>query len=227
MTQLVQYKWQQNWIFTFKTLFPQKFSDVSFTNPKSMVGLQLLNLWLLKVKLTCVNVGVATMKLDIRQLGTCVIWSNESSFRCSLHQVEFRFAEHPRKPTIWNGWPQRWNTGEILWWFGQQYRGTVFCRSHHGQITARSTRAGWVIRCIPWSRRYFRTTMQFPKSTIVPFTQLELFNHGLKSTNVNFNIFPDQHNHQIWTSLNHWSGLETTVGNRFLPPSLKQLEDVL
>jgi hypothetical protein len=35
------------------------------------------------------------------------------------------------------------------------------------------------------------------------FTQLELFSHGLKSMKVNFNIFPGQHNHQIWTSLNH------------------------
>jgi hypothetical protein len=33
-----------------------------------------------------------------------------------------------------------------------------------------------------------------------PFTQLELFSHGLK---VNFNIFPGQHSHQISTSLNH------------------------
>jgi hypothetical protein len=25
----------------------------------------------------------------------------------------------------------------------------------------------------------------------------------LKSMKVNFNIFPDQHNHKIWTTLNH------------------------
>jgi hypothetical protein len=30
---------------------------------------------------------------------------------------------------------------------------------------------------------------------IVPFTQLELFRHGLKIMKVNFNIFPGQHNH--------------------------------
>jgi hypothetical protein len=30
-----------------------------------------------------------------------------------------------------------------------------------------------------------------------------LFRHGLKSMKVNFNIFPGQHNHQMWTSLNH------------------------
>jgi hypothetical protein len=35
---------QQNGIFITKTLFPQKLSDVSFTNPTSTVGLKLLNL---------------------------------------------------------------------------------------------------------------------------------------------------------------------------------------
>jgi hypothetical protein len=30
-----------------------------------------------------------------------------------------------------------------------------------------------------------------------PFTQQELFSHGLKSMKVNFSIFPGQHNHQI------------------------------
>jgi hypothetical protein len=30
-----------------------------------------------------------------------------------------------------------------------------------------------------------------------PFTQLELFSHGLKSMKVNFNIFPGQYSHQI------------------------------
>jgi hypothetical protein len=45
---------------------------------------------------------------------------------------------------------------------------------------------------------------------------------------VNFSIFPGQHNHQIGTSMNHWSVLETRMRNGFPPPtSLKQLEDVL
>jgi hypothetical protein len=62
---------------------------------------------------------------------------------------------------------------------------------------------GWVIRCIPWSRCYFKTMMQLSKMTKPPFTQLELFSHGFKSMKVNFNIFPSQHNHQIWISLNN------------------------
>jgi hypothetical protein len=41
-----------------ETPCPQKLSNVSFTNPTSTVGLQLLNLELLKVILKCVNDGV-------------------------------------------------------------------------------------------------------------------------------------------------------------------------
>jgi hypothetical protein len=33
-----------------------------------------------------------------------------------------------------------------------------------------STWTGWVSRCVPGSRRYFRTTMQFSKVTTLPFT---------------------------------------------------------
>jgi hypothetical protein len=39
--------------------------------------------------------------------------------------------------------------------------------------------------------------MQFYNMTVPPFTQLELFNGGLRSMKVNFSIFPGQHNHQI------------------------------
>jgi hypothetical protein len=66
---------------------------------------------------------------------------------------------------------------------------------------------GWLIRCIPWSRRYFWTKIQFSKTTVPPSTQLELFNHGLKSMKVNFSIFSGQHNHKIWTLLNHYGQL--------------------
>jgi hypothetical protein len=59
--------------------------------------------------------------------------------------------------------------------------------------------------------------MQFSKTTIPPFTQLEVFSHGLKSTKVNLNIIEPL-----------WSVLENRVRKRFPPPtSLKQLEEVL
>jgi hypothetical protein len=62
-------------------LFPQKLSDVSFTNPTYMVGLQLLNLRLLEVMLRCVNDGATTIKPGHQTTGNAhVIWSDELSF---------------------------------------------------------------------------------------------------------------------------------------------------
>jgi hypothetical protein len=71
--------------------------------------------------------------------------------------------------------------------------------------------------------------MQFSRTTMLLFTQLELFRHGLKSMKVNFSIFhgPAQSPHLNIIEL-FWSVLETRVKNEFqLPTSLKQLEDVL
>jgi hypothetical protein len=59
-----------------------------------------------------------------------------------------------------------------------------------------------------------------------PFTQLELFSHGLKSMKVNFNIFQQSPDLNFTETL--WSVLETRVRNRFPhTTSLKQHEDVL
>jgi hypothetical protein len=58
----------------------------------------------------------------------------------------------------------------------------------HGRITARLDRLA--------DQMHPMVHMLFLKTTIIPFTQLELFSHGWKSMKVNFNIFPRQHNHQ-------------------------------
>jgi hypothetical protein len=51
---------------------------MSFTNPTYMVGLQVLNLWLLKVMFRCVNNGVMTMKPGHQTTGNArVIWSDK------------------------------------------------------------------------------------------------------------------------------------------------------
>jgi hypothetical protein len=80
----------------------------------------------------------------------------------------------------------------------------------------------WIIRCIPWSRRYFRTTIHSTKTTMLPFTQLELYEGELQ--------------HHPWPAespdLNitepFCSVLETWVRNRFpSTTSLKKLKDVL
>jgi hypothetical protein len=44
------------------SVLPQKVSNMSFTNPTSTVGLQLLNLGLLKVMLICLNDAVMAIK---------------------------------------------------------------------------------------------------------------------------------------------------------------------
>jgi hypothetical protein len=76
---------QQNSVFILKTLFPQKLSDVSFTNSTSTVGLKLLNSLLLKVMLRSVNDGVETIKPGHQTAGNAlVIWSDESSFTLYL-----------------------------------------------------------------------------------------------------------------------------------------------
>jgi hypothetical protein len=80
----------------------------------------------------------------------------------------------------------------------------------HGQITARDRLGNQVHPMIQ---------ILFPKMTMPPFTQLELFKHGLKSMKVNFNIFPGQHNHLNITEL-LWSVLETegrTGSHKSLP----------
>jgi hypothetical protein len=80
-TTAAQVTGQQNWIFSWKTLFPQKLSDVSFTNPASTVGLQLLNLKLLKAMLRFVNDGVTIIKSGHHTIGNvCMRWSDELSF---------------------------------------------------------------------------------------------------------------------------------------------------
>jgi hypothetical protein len=93
----------------------------------------------------------------------------------------------------------------LLWWFGQQHRGTllVLLLPFMTELLQGSTRTGWVLRCITWSRRYLRTTTHFSKNIMVPFTWQELFSHSLKSRKVNFNIFSGQHSHHVWTSLKH------------------------
>jgi hypothetical protein len=153
--------------------------------------------------LKSVNDGVMTINLDIRQLEKRA-WYGQLSrpSRCSLRQEQFAIWEHPRKPTTRNAWFKQWNKREVLWWFGLQYHGKLFCWSYYYPSWPNHCKGirGQVYHMI--SKRYFRT-MQFSKKTIPLFTKLELFSHGSKSMEVNFKSFPGQHNHQIWKSQNN------------------------
>jgi hypothetical protein len=146
-----QYRWQQNRIFILKTLFPQKLSNMSFTNPTSMVGLQLLNLILLKVMLGCINNGVTT----IRQVEVCAWYAQMSHpSGCSLHQEEFVFGEHPRSPQ--SGMPgsnSETRGGSVMVWTAISWYSILLVPllTFIAELLQGNKWTGWVIRCISWS----------------------------------------------------------------------------
>jgi hypothetical protein len=62
-------------------MLPQKLSDVRFTNPAFMIGLQFVNLRLVKVMLRYINDGVMTIKPGHQKTANVsMIWSDELSF---------------------------------------------------------------------------------------------------------------------------------------------------
>jgi hypothetical protein len=68
----------------------------------------------------------------------------------------------------------------------------VFCCSNYypswpNYCKGVSTWTGWVISCIPWSRCYFRTVMQFSNMILPPLTEQKPFSHDFKSMNLDYN----------------------------------------
>jgi hypothetical protein len=133
ITQLLQHRWQK-WMLILKTQFPQKLSDVTFTNLTSTVGLQLLNLWLLKAMLRCVNDDVTTIKPGHETSGNArVTWPDESSFTLFPASGRVYVWRTPRKPTtVKNGegsvmvWADRWSHYYISW--------PNYCKGVLGQV---------------------------------------------------------------------------------------------
>jgi hypothetical protein len=113
--------------------------------------------------------------------------------RCSLHQEEFIFREHPRKPTIRNAWIQEWNTGRFCDGLGSN----IVVHYSVDPITAREYVERLGNQVHPMIQTLFPNNNGVSKTTMPPFTQLELCSHGLKSMKMDFNIFPGQHSHQI------------------------------
>jgi len=122
-----------------------KKSDESFTNPTSMVELQLLNLWLLKTVLKGEKDGVMITKPGHLMIGNTQYGQMSHPSCCSWHRVGFIFGHRPRKPIILNAWFQLWNMEPDPWWFWQQY--LVFCCS--------CTYSEWSNYC-HWLRGHFR-----------------------------------------------------------------------
>jgi hypothetical protein len=71
----------------------------------------------------------------------------------------------------------------------------------HGRITVREYVDRLDNQVHLMIQTLFPNNVAFSKVIATPFTQYELFNHGFKSINMNFSIFPVQHSHQISTSL--------------------------
>jgi hypothetical protein len=67
----------------------------------------------------------------------------------------------------------------------------------HGRITAREYVDRFGNHVHPMIQTLFHNDDAVSKTTIPPFTQLELFSHGLKFMKANFSIIPGQHNHRI------------------------------
>jgi transposase len=116
---------------------PQNLSSVRLrlTNPTSTVGLKLLNLWLLKVMLRCVNDGVTTMTPENQTTVSAIaIWSNESSFILFPTSGKVYFGRTPKE-----AWFQQWNTGGVsaMVWATILWYSVGPIITLHGRITAR------------------------------------------------------------------------------------------
>jgi hypothetical protein len=141
-----------------------------------------------------------------------VIWSDQflhavPYIRKSLHlentQGSLQSGKAGSVPTMKYGGGSVMICAEISWY---KYRGTVFCwpqyyRSWPNYCKGVSGQVGYSGE----SHVHFFFTNNFaffqpgiaPPPPPPPFTQLELFSRGMKSMNVNLNIFLGRHNHQI------------------------------
>jgi hypothetical protein len=134
---------------------------------------------------------------------TRLIWSHESSF--TLFPTAGRVY-------VWRTLKEAYNRGclvpavkdglgSVMIWAEISWYSVGLIITLRGRITARKymDRLGnqehlMLQTLIPSYDTLFKIIMP-------PFTQLELFSHGLKSMKVKFSIFPGQHYHQILTSL--------------------------
>jgi hypothetical protein len=152
--------------------------------------------------------------------------------QCSLHQEEFTFGEHPRKPTIRNAWFQQWNTRELMVGAAISWYSILLVPllPFITELLQGSTWTGGVIWRIPWPRRYF-----LPNNDAV-FQDDHTPIHTAGTVQSWFEEHEGELQHLPWPARSPdlniieplWSVLETRVSNRSPPPiSLKQLEDVL
>jgi hypothetical protein len=88
---------------------------------------------------------------------------------------------------------ETWGRGSVMIWTAILLYSVHPITTLHGRITSKEYVDILGNQVHPMIKIIFKKkTMQFSKMTMLPFTQPELFSYGF-----------EQHNHQIWTSLNH------------------------
>jgi hypothetical protein len=152
--------------------------------------------------LICVRDGVTTIKPGHQTAGNArAMWSYELSFTLfptSGRVLSFENTQGGLQCGMPGSNSEKGGSSVMVWAAMSRYSILLVpLLPFMAELLQENIWTGWVIRCIPCSRRYLRTAMQFSKTTMRPFTQLELFSHGLKSMKVNFKIFPGQHIRQI------------------------------
>jgi hypothetical protein len=177
----------------------------------STVGLQQINLRLLKVMLRGVNDGFTAIRPGHQTTGNA--WYDQMSFKLFLTSGRDFVWRYP----VWNVWFQQRNMtrGEVLWRFGKQHRSILLVPFLPFMVELmQGCTAGCVTRCIndPDKTQFSKMTMQ------------KGFSHGLKSMKVD--IFPCWQAHSSHLNITKpllWF-LETAARNRFPHPTyLKQL----
>jgi hypothetical protein len=134
-TAAAQVTGQQNWILILK-IIKDSFHKIcptccelrrSSINGRAAIAKPLIT----EVMLRCINYGAMTTKLGHQTTGnSCDVarWIVLHAVSCTRKSLRLKLL---RTPTIQNAQFQQWNMGEVLWWFGHQYCGTVFSWFHY------------------------------------------------------------------------------------------------
>jgi hypothetical protein len=139
-------------MFIFKTLFPQKLCDASFTNPTSMVGVQLLNFRLLKIMVRCVNDGVITIERGHQTSGNVPDRSDESIVFHAVPYVRKNIRLENTQGSLQSGMPGSNSETRGRFCDGLGSKFAVLCillaplLSFMSELLEGSTWRGWVIR---------------------------------------------------------------------------------
>jgi hypothetical protein len=128
-----------------ETLFTQKLSDVSFINPTSTVGLQLLNLWLLKVMLRCICAGGTTINPGHQTTGNSPDMVRWVALRAVPYiKKSLRFGNN--QGSLQSGMPVKHRGGSVMVWAAISWYSVLLVPlfPFRAELLHGSTWKGWV-----------------------------------------------------------------------------------